>query len=273
MTEADPKQFRTFEHAGWESIPAQYHQAFGSLTTQAIEPLLDAVLAGKGTRLLDLASGPGYAAAAAARRGATVIGVDFSAAMIIEASRLHHGIELLQGDVERLPFDNEVFDAAVMNFGMLHLARPEEALAEAHRVLRTGGRFVFTVWAKPEEAVGFQIVLRAVEVEGKVNVALPAGPPFFRFSDPEECVRSLRAAGFEAPKVLKLPQLWRLPAGDGLFEAMRDSTVRTAGLLRAQEPAALEKIKNYMREETERYRKGGIVEIPMPAVLVCAVRP
>jgi SAM-dependent methyltransferase len=168
--------------------------------------------------------------------------------------------------------DDEIFDAAVMNFGMLHLARPEQALEEAHRVLRTGGRFAFTVWAKPEEAVGFQIVLRAVEAQGEVNVTLPAGPPFFRFSDPEECIRSLRAAGFEAPKVLKLPQLWRLQAGDGLFEAMRDSTVRTAGLLRAQEPAALEKIKNYMREETDRYRKGCVVELPMPAILASAMR-
>jgi SAM-dependent methyltransferase len=227
---------------------------------------------GKGTKLLDMASGPGYVAAAAARLGATVLGVDFSAAMVAEASRLYPGIGFYEADVEQLPIDDRTFDAAVMNFGVLHLARPDKALAEAHRVIRGGGRFAFTVWAKPDECIGFQIVLRAIELYGRVNVALPAGPPFFRFSDPEECRRSLYVAGFESPNVTKVPQIWRLPAGDGLFDVMRDSTVRTAGLLRAQEPAALEKIREYMRGETDRYRKGDVVELAMPAILACATK-
>jgi 2-polyprenyl-3-methyl-5-hydroxy-6-metoxy-1,4-benzoquinol methylase len=66
--------FREFEHAGWEKLPGRYHDAFGSLTTQTIEPLLDAAGARKGIRLLDVASGPGYVAAAAAARGASVTG-------------------------------------------------------------------------------------------------------------------------------------------------------------------------------------------------------
>ena len=37
----DPRSFREFEHSGWQGIPQQYHQAFGELTTQSIEPLLD----------------------------------------------------------------------------------------------------------------------------------------------------------------------------------------------------------------------------------------
>ena len=268
----DPPKFREFERAGWQSIPAQYHRAFGSLTTQAIEPLLDVVGAGKGVKLLDIACGPGYVAAAAAQRGATVVGVDFSAAMVAKAGRLHPGIEFREGDAEELPFGNGLFDAAVMNFGILHLARPEQALLEAHRVLRTGGKFSFTSWAKPEESVGFGIVLRAVETYGRPSLELPAGPPFFRFSDPAECIRSLIVAGFDAPKVTKVKQLWRLPAGDGLFEAMRDSTVRTAGLLRSQEPGALENIRAAIREETRTYQKGDLVELPMPAILASATK-
>jgi ubiquinone/menaquinone biosynthesis C-methylase UbiE len=273
MTEIDPKKFREFEHAGWQAIPSEYHRAFGSLTMQAIEPLLDAVGAGKRTKLLDLASGPGYVAAAAAKRGATVVGVDFSAAMVAEAKRLYPSIEFREGDAEELPFGEGLFDAVVMNFGLLHLGRPEQALAEARRVLRSGGGVAFTVWANPEDAVGFKIVLRAIEAHGELNVRLPPGPPFFRFSDPAEAVRSLLATGFESPKVIQVPQVWRLPAGDGVFDAMRESTVRTAGLLRAQEPQALEKIRNYIRKETTRYTKRDIVEIPMPAILASAAKP
>jgi predicted methyltransferase len=73
----NPSAFRAFEHAGWESIPTRYHNAFGDLTTQAIEPLLEGVDVRRGVRVLDVATGPGYVAAAAAQRGASVVGVDF----------------------------------------------------------------------------------------------------------------------------------------------------------------------------------------------------
>jgi len=269
---SEPEKFRAFEQAGWENVSQRYHQAWGSLTNQTIEPLLDAVGAESGIKLLDIASGPGYVAAAAAKRGATVIGVDFSAAMIAEAQRQFPGVEFREGDAENLPFPNGSFDAAVMNFGMLHLARPEQALLEACRVLRSGGRFGFTVWAKSDETIGFGIVLRVIQQYGNLNVQLPEGPPFFRFSDLEECGRSLRAAGFESPKVTKVAQVWRLPAGDGLFEAMKESTVRTAGLLRAQNPEALIRIRDTIRKETERHQTGEVIELPMPAILASGIK-
>ena len=198
--------FREFERAGWEKVVAEYDSSFGKLTVQSIEPLLDGVGAGPGIRLLDVAAGPGYAAAAAARRGAVVVGVDFSAAMVVEARKRHPSIDFREGDAEALPFADGSFDAVTMNFGMLHLCRPDRALAEGLRTLRHNGRLGFTVWAKPEESVGFGITLRAIQSYGNMNVSLPEGPPFFRFSDPEECVRSLLQAGFVDPAVAKVPQ-------------------------------------------------------------------
>jgi ubiquinone/menaquinone biosynthesis C-methylase UbiE len=269
----DPVSFRQFEHSGWQGIPRQYHQAFGALTTQSIEPLLDAAGVKADTQVIDIATGPGYVAAAAAGRGASVIGVDFSAAMVAAARERNPNLEFREGDAERLPLGDGLFDAAVMNFGILHLARPDQALAEACRVLRPGGRFGFTAWAKPQETVGFGIVLGAVAAYGDPNVPLPEGPPFFRFSDPNECIRSLLAAGFEAPKVVKVPQMWRLPSLDSLFEFMSDSTVRTAGLLQVQKPDALKKIREAMRDELTQDQKGGVVELPMPAILSSVVKP
>src|SRR3954464_4243379 len=64
--------FSEFERARWQAVAAPYHDYFGGLTSQSIGPLLDAVRAARGTRLLDVASGPGYVAAAAARRGGGV---------------------------------------------------------------------------------------------------------------------------------------------------------------------------------------------------------
>lgn len=256
--------FREFEHAGWEKLPARYHDAFGALTTQTIEPLLDAVGARKGVRLLDVASGPGYVAAAAAARGATVTGVDFAAAMVAEARRRYPAIEFREGDAEALDLP-ERYDAVTMNFGLLHLGQPEKALREAHRVLRPGGRFAFTVWAKPEEARGFGIVLGAIQKHGNMNVPIPPGPPFFRFSDADECKRALGEAGFTKPQVRTVPQIWRLPSGEALWDYMAGSTVRTGALLRAQTPQALEAIRKEVIASCQS-------ELPMPAVLASATK-
>ena len=269
----DSEKFRAFEHAGWENIPDQYHEAFGNLTTQTIGALLAAARVKKGVKFLEIASGPGYVAAAAAKRGATVLGVDFSSSMIEQARRLHPEIDFREGDAEQLPLGNGLFDAAAMNFGILHLGHPEKALVEAHRVLRAGGRFAFSVWCNPKETIGFGIVLRAVEAHGEPRVDLPEGPPFFRYSDPEECSRGLIAAGFESPSIKKISQVWRLPAGDGLFDAMKDSTVRTAGLLRAQKPTILKRIRAAMRQELAKYTKGDFVTLPMPALVASGLKP
>jgi SAM-dependent methyltransferase len=255
--------FREFEHAGWEKLPARYHDAFGALTTQCIGALLDAVSPGR--KLLDVASGPGYVAAAAAARGCQVTGLDFASAMVAEAKQRYPHIAFREGDAEELPFPDASFDAVTMNFGLLHLGRPERALAEARRVLRPGGKFAFTVWAKPEESRGFGIVLGAIQKHGNMNVPIPAGPPFFRFSDEGECRRALGEAGFGSIGFSKISQTWRLASAEQLWEFMLGSTVRTGALLRAQTPRALAAI----RAEVIACATN---ELPMPAVLASAAK-
>jgi SAM-dependent methyltransferase len=266
----DASAFHDFEHAGWEQAAEHYVDAFGSLTKQTAEPLLDAVHARAGTRLLDVACGPGFIAAAAARRGASVTGLDFSRTMIALAERANPAVTFREGDAEALPFDAGSFDAVVMNFGLLHLARPDQAIAEARRVVAPGGRYAFTIWASPEEAVGFGMVLKAVEAFGRPDVGLPEGPPFFRFSSAEECRRVMAGAGFTDIDVQSLPLTWVMPSPDAVFEAVTRGGVRTSAVLRAQTPDALERIRLAVRQSVERYAKGDRFELPMPAVLASA---
>ncbi len=266
----DAHAFHEFERAGWEGASAFYVDAFAGLTRQTAVDLLDAVGAGPNTRLLDVATGPGLIAAAAAARGAEVAGIDFSAAMIATATRTHRGIAFQEGDAEALSFESGSFDAVVMNFGLLHLARPEAALAEARRVLRPGGRYAFTIWAPPERAIGFGMVLRAVNALGQSQVRLPEGPPFFRFSDRDECRRVLEASGFGGVEVRELPLEWHVRSADAVFEALSRGGVRTAAVLRAQTPEALAAIQTAVRTEVGRYAREGAFVIPMPAVLASA---
>jgi len=269
----DPAAFRDFEHAGWTSNVSEYEAAFARITSQAVGPLLDAVHLRQGARLLDVATGPGYVAAAAAERGARAVGIDFSASMVARARTVYPAVEFQEGDAEAIAFPDGAFDAVVMNFGMLHLARPERAMAEAARVLKPGGSFAFTVWAKPEDAVGFGIILKAIQAHGNLGVQLPQGPSFFRFSDPAECDRTLREAGFGNVRVVSIPQVWRFNAPDELFDAIYNGGVRIRAILRAQSSEALEAIRTAAREAAKRFTDQGVIDLPMPAILASAVKP
>jgi SAM-dependent methyltransferase len=268
----DPTSFHDFEQSGWQRAAAQYADTFGTLTVQASEPLLDAAAVVSATRLLDVASGPGYVAAAAAARGATVLGLDFSTVMVEDAQRRYPAVFFQEGDAEALPFDDRRFDAVVMNFGLLHLARPESAIDEAFRVLAPGGRYAFTVWARPEEAVGFGVVLRAMETHGTTKVGLPEGPPFFRYSEAGESRAALSRAGFTAVAVRTLPLVWQLPSADALFEAALHGGVRTSAALRAQTPEALAAIRRAVLAALQPYAAGTGVAVPMPVVLASGTK-
>ena len=62
----DPIAFHDFEQHGWQRAAEYYPDSFGMLTRQTTEPLLDAAGIGPGMRVLDVATGPGYVAGAAA---------------------------------------------------------------------------------------------------------------------------------------------------------------------------------------------------------------
>ena len=265
--------FRNFEHQGWQKAATRYGLGFGEVTVQSIPPLLDAVNAAPGVRLLDVACGPGYAASAAAERGSSAVGVDFSSEMVAIARSRNPNAEFREGDAERLDFRDGAFDAVVMNYGMLHLGNPDQAIVETYRVLRPGGRFAFTVWDTPGPGTGFGIVLHAIQTHGNLSVPLPPGPPFFRFSDPAESTRVLNAAGFVDVRVIQVPQVWRLDSGDALFTTLRTGAVRTAALLNMQAAEALPAIREEIVQRTEGFRKGDHIELPMPSVLASAVKP
>ena len=273
MTPTPETPFRALEHAGWESAVADYDGAFDRLTRQSIAPMLDVLGLGPDTRLVDVACGTGELSAAAARRGARVLGLDFSEAMLAMARARHPGLECRSGDAEALDLPAASVAALAMNFGLLHLDRPEAALAEAARVLAPGGRCAFTVWAAPPATEGYRLVLGAIERHGRLDVALPPGPPFFRYSDAATAEAALAAAGLVEARVQQVPQIWRFDAADDLFQAMLRGTVRTAALLRAQSEAALKAIREDIAAGAAAFAEGRGIALPMPSVLLSARKP
>ncbi|NEP50733.1 MAG: class I SAM-dependent methyltransferase [Moorea sp. SIO3C2] len=269
----NPKEFRQFEYCGWQQSVEQYHSSFSSLTSQTIDTLLDSVNAAKEMELLDIATGPGYVAAQAHKRGCKVTGVDLSEAMVTKARQLNPQIEFCQGEAESLPFPESQYQAAVMNFGILHLAEPEKALGEAFRVIRSQAKFAFTVWSKPEKSVAFKIMNKAIETYKNTDITLPEGPPFFLFSEPDYCFKCLQNLGFKNPSFQEIPLLWELSSADELFDAFYKGTARTGGILRAQTSQSLENIRAAVHQETANYRQNNRLLLAMSAIVVSAQKP
>jgi SAM-dependent methyltransferase len=268
------KTFGEFEHGAWEKVVREYDDFFGSLTRQSIEPLLDATGIARSMRVLDVATGPGYVAAAAARRGALVTGLDFSANMVALARSRYPDIAFQEGNAQALPFPDEAFDAVLICFGLLHFPDADQALREAFRVLAPGGRLGISVWALPEKAVGFGLMLDAIRDHGNMDVGLPPGPSFFRFSDPEECRRTLEGTGFASVRSVEISQAWRFPSIEAWFDGVECSTVRTAALLRGQSPKAYDAIRAAFTQRGKAYQlEDGRVDVPMPALVTSATRP
>lgn len=123
--------------------------------------------------VLDLATGPGTTALAAARRGCRVTGVDISARLLTRARARAAAeglsVEFAHADAEHLPYPTHSFDAVLSTFGIAFTPSPETVAHEALRVLRPGGRLALAHWGSGGAA--------AAEDEVLARFAPDDGPP------------------------------------------------------------------------------------------------
>jgi SAM-dependent methyltransferase len=270
----DPDAFNAFEAGGWEEKAAGYDRFFGDITGRVVDPLLDAAGVGPDTRTLDLATGPGYVAARAADRGASVVGVDVATAMLALARRLNAALDFRQGDAHELPFDDASFDAVVGNFLILHLGRPERAAAEFVRVLRRDGRLALTVWDLPSRARFLGVFLDAVaEAEARPPDDVPTGPDFFRFSVDEEFDALLRDHGLEDREVRTIAFTHRVSGADELWDGLLGGTVRISALIMRQTEETRGRIRAAFERAVDDYRRGDVLELPVSVKLASGRKP
>jgi FAD/FMN-containing dehydrogenase/trans-aconitate methyltransferase len=138
----------------WDTDP----RAWAELAEAHNRPLFEAVLhaagAGPGTRLLDVGCGSGLTLVLAQERGAIPAGLDISPGLLgIARERLPAAV-LREGDMEFLPFDDDSFDAVTGVNAFQFAGDPRQALREAARVTRPGGRVVASLFAAPERSQG-----------------------------------------------------------------------------------------------------------------------
>jgi SAM-dependent methyltransferase len=271
----DPEAFDAFEAAGWAGKEVSAYDALaGRVTSRLAEPLLDAVDAGSATRLVDVATGPGYVAAAAAARGADVVGVDLSEGMLEYARERVPEVEFVHGDATALPFGDSFFTAYTAAFVLLHLGAPERAVAEASRVLEPRGRAAMTVWDVPSRARWLGVLLDAVTDVGVEPPAdVPAGPPLFRFADEDEFTGLLAGAGLEDTAIETVDFSLELASADELWEGLIEGTVRVRPLVLAQTPDVQAAIRSRFDELLAEYRAGDGFDVPVAVKLGSGRKP
>jgi SAM-dependent methyltransferase len=269
----DLEAFRNFERTAHDKLAASYHDAFSVVTDRAIEPLLKAAHVGKGTRLLDVATGPGTLAARAAERGARAIGVDIAPAMVELARTLHPHLDFREGSAEDLPFDSSSFDTVISAFGMGHFSRPENVLAEFARVLGPNGRVALSWWDGFGKNRINGIFFEAINELGiSAPGALPAGPAVDRFSDPDQFAAILRAAGFEDVGIDYISFSHPLKSVDELWDLALGSFVRVSTVIRAQNAEVQQRIRQRVEEVARQYAVSNGLQIPIAFRIIAGVR-
>lgn len=265
MTSGDA--FAEFERAGWESGRASpYHRGLGAMTSRALPALLDAAAVAGGSAVLDVATGPGYAAALAAERGAEVVAVDLSRDMLHLAAELHPGIEFRQADANALPFEDATFDAVVSNLLMPHVSDLPAVVREFARVVRPGGRVALSTW-DPEPPTYLRAMFEVLAASGAVpGPGLPPGPSFFQYGAEDEFRGLLAGAGLADAAVESVGFTHRIDDVGRFVADLIAGTVRMGVMLEAQAADVQARFRDGFAERVEDWRGGAGYELP------CAIK-
>jgi ubiquinone/menaquinone biosynthesis C-methylase UbiE len=270
----DADAFTAFEAAGWERQAPTYDDVMGRVTSRLVGPLLEAAGVQQGSRVLDVATGPGYAAAAAADLGASVVGVDMAPAMVELARRLHPTVEFRVAQAEALPFEDDSFDAVISNFVAPHLSRPELAVAELVRVLRGGGRLALTTWDAADRMRFLGVFLDSFAEAGATPPPdIPAGPAFFQFADDEKFAKLLTGSGLNGVEITTVAFDHQIQSAEELWQGMLGGMVRTSATFLGQPEQTREKIRTAFDRLVLDYRRGEWFEVPVSVKLASGVKP
>ncbi len=267
--------FRQVERAAWEAGAVAYWEGFAAVFEPAAAQLLDRLGVGEGDRVLDVATGPGFVAGDAAARGAQVVGVDMSHAMVDLGARLYPAARFLQADAEALPLRRSLFDLAVSNLGLSHVARPTRMVGEMARVTRAGGCVALTTHDEAGATALVGLVNDAVVECGATRPpALPLGPSVFHHGFPgdETFARLLEASGLESVRVERIGLCHRTTADD-LWQALSRGSTSVALFLDGQQETTRGRLKMAFLGLATRFGPPGRLEVPISIKLAAGTTP
>jgi len=197
--------------ATWGSAGTTYDKVSETIA-DALEHVVTRVAPQPGERCLDIATGTGWTARRIKARGADVVGVDIGAGVIDAAKKLAPEIEFRVGDAEQLDFPDGTFDVVTSTYGVMFVARPEDAARELARVCKKGGRLGICTWPPGDTIEGLFKVMRPYMLP---PLATPPPSPF-EWGKPDR-VRELLGDAFDLGFEQGVTTL-RLPSGKAVWD-------------------------------------------------------
>ena len=249
------------------------YAAFGAPLLVMGELLCEAVDLRPGWRVLDVATGSGNTALAAARRSCDVTGVDYVPALL-ERGRERAAVErlevsFLEGDAEDLSFAGSTFDTVLSSVGVMFAPNQEKAAAELLRVCRSGGRIGLANWT-PD---GFASELAALF--GRYA----ASPPPTGFQPPalwgtEERLWELLGDGVASIEVSRRSFVFRYRSLEHYAEVLRYDLGPTRQTFEGLDGAGQEELGGELAELVRRFNRSGdeTLVVPSDYLEVVAVR-
>jgi SAM-dependent methyltransferase len=234
----------------------------GARIVLVAEQLCDAADLHAGWRVLDVATGSGNAAVAAARLGCSVVGVDYVPSLLdrgrVRALAEGLTVSFVEGDAESLPFDDGSFDAVTSVFGSMFAPDHGRAAAELLRVTRPGGRIALASWT-PEGFIGE--LFRTVGA----YVPPPAGVPSPMLWGTEAHLRELLGDGLASLRVTERTFTFRFRSAEefvAFFRRWYGPTVKAFETLRGDARDGLEQALVALARRHDRLGTGDAIAIP-----------
>jgi ubiquinone/menaquinone biosynthesis C-methylase UbiE len=201
----------------WDAAAEDYARLREPLTLPYGLDTLAALRVMPGERLLDLATGTGGVALAAARQGAEVVAVDFSPGMVgfLAARASGNGVKGVSArvmDGQNLDLPTAHFDAACSVFGVMFFPDYRAGLTELLRVLKPGGRVAVAVWQSPSRMGHLAVWERAIRSVYTDASAFPRPTAWLRMDTPDGLRREVEEAGFRDVTVTPVAHPWDVPS-------------------------------------------------------------
>lgn len=285
MTGIDVDSFKAEQRSLWNDLSAawdRWHPVFEAGAEPVTRLLLDVGAVRPGATVLDVASGTGEVAVAAAERvgpQGRVVGVDLAADMVAVARRrgaAHPQLSFTQGDAEDLGLPPASFDTVLSRWGLMFLPDRARGLRGLGGLLRPGGRLAGTSWSVPPRAA---VISTAFGVIGS-RLQLPAPPPGtpgpFSMTDPAALVDEFTAAGFADAQADEVQLTFRFDTVDDFVAFSRDLLPPRMRQLVADrmDDAGRESLWTAVGERVAGFVDAkGAVDVPSTAICFHATKP
>jgi SAM-dependent methyltransferase len=217
-----------------------------------------------GERLLDIACGSGEMSelvSPVVGDSGHVICTDFSPEMVAVARRRGErlglsNVEYRELDAEQMDLDDGSVDAAVCRFGYMLMADRDAALRQTRRVLRDGGRLVFSVWGEPMRNPWVLVPGSVLIERGIMPPPDPEGPGIFALGDRDKIAAAMAGAGFTPVGVEDVEIHNRVANREELWERVSTTMGPLATAIATQPEEEQVAVRAAIEERAEPFRDG-----------------